>query len=102
MALQNSNLKLYPIFYEWFDIPVPEQEVTDPIQNEKLECLTSETKKAFSARLVHKVAQKISQKHLTAIRRVRAEQAPSIRTEPLQQALLDVLGPMTPITSYRV
>jgi len=52
--------QLYSILQEWFGIPVPEQEVTEPVTKEKLECLTMETPEAFSMRLVHEVTQEIS------------------------------------------
>ena len=94
--------QLYPIFQEWFDIPVPEQEVTMPVQQEKLECLTRETRKVFSMRLAHEVTQKISQKHLTTARRTRASQEPHASAVQLQQELTEVLEPMTPFMSYRV
>ena len=94
--------QLYPILQEWFGIPVPEQEVTEPVPTEKLECLTTETGRMFGARLVHEVAQDICHHHLTPLRRERGSQEPSIRTAKLQQALLEVLGPMGPFTSYQV
>ena len=94
--------QLYPIFQEWFDIPVPEQEVTEPVQKAKLECLTRETRKAFNMRLVHEITQEISQKHLTTARKMRASQEPHAPAVQLQQELTEVLGPMTPFMSYRV
>jgi dienelactone hydrolase len=94
--------QLYPIFQEWFGIPVPEQEVTEPVQKAKLECLTTETRKNFNIRLVHEVAQEISQKNLATIRRKREAQEPSTQALHLQQELTEAVGPMAPSTSYRV
>ncbi len=94
--------QLYPIFQEWFGIPVPEEEITEPVTKEKLECLTMVTHEAFSMRLIHEATQEISKKHLTAARRMREAQEPHASAVQLQQELTKVLGPMTPFTSYRV
>jgi dienelactone hydrolase len=94
--------QLYPILQEWFGIPVPEQEVTELVTKEKLECLTRETHKVFSMRLVHEVTQEIYQKHLTTVRRMRDVQESHAPVVQLQQELTEALGPMTPFTSYRV
>lgn len=94
--------QLYPIFQEWFGIPVPEQEVTEPVQKATLECLNRDTHKMFGARLVHEATQEISQQHLTTTRRMRASQEPGTKAVRLQQELSEVLGPMSPFTSYRV
>lgn len=94
--------QLYPILQEWFEIPVPEQEETEPLQKEKLECVTRETRKIFNMRLVHEVTQKICQTHLTKTRRMRATQQSRARAEKLQQELIETLGPMLPFSSYRV
>jgi dienelactone hydrolase len=94
--------QLYSILQEWFGIPVPEQEVTELVNKEKLECLTMETCKAFSMSPVHQVTQRISHKQRTTIRRMRESQEPNTRAVQLQQELVEVLGPMTPFTSYRV
>jgi hypothetical protein len=88
--------------HEWFGIPVPEQEVTEPIRKERLECVTRETRKVFSTRLVHEVAQEICQTHLTTVRLVSASHEPSARAVPFQHALIEALGPMLPFSSYRV
>ena len=93
--------QLYSIFKEWFDIPVPEQEVTEPVQKENLECLTPETGKIFNMHLVHKVTQKIHQKELATVRRMREAQEPRAQVMQLQQELIEVFGPMTPFMSYQ-
>jgi len=94
--------QLYPIFQEWFEIPIPEQEVPEPVRKENLECLTIKTRKVFSIRLVHEVTQEICQQHLAARRRVRVSQETNPQTIQLQQELTEILGPMTPFTSFRV
>ncbi len=94
--------QLYAILQEWFDIPIPEQEVTEPVQKEILECVTRGTGTTFSMRLMHEVTQEISQKHLASVRRMREAQEPSTQAVQLQQELSRVVGPMTPSPSYRV
>ena len=94
--------QLYSIFQEWFGIPVPTREVAEPLKKEKLECLTTETRKIFSMRLVHKVAQEICQQHLATARRMRTAQEPSAQAGQLKQELIKALGPMLPFSSYRV
>ncbi|MCA9501064.1 MAG: acetylxylan esterase, partial [Nitrospira sp.] len=94
--------QLYPIFQEWFDIPVPDREVIEPLPKEKLACLTMDTPRLFSLYSVHEVTQKICQKQLNSVRGVRASQEPHLRAVQLQQELIEVLGPMAPFTPYRV
>lgn len=94
--------QLYAILQEWFDIPIPEQEVTEPVQKEILECVTRGTGTTFNMRLMHEVTQEISQKHLASARRMREAQEPSTQAVQLQQELSRVVGPMTPSPSYRV
>jgi hypothetical protein len=94
--------QLYPILQEWFGIPIPEQEVTEPVRKERLECLTRETRKVFSTCLVHEVTQEICQTHLTKVRRMREAQESYTQAVRLQHALNEVLGLMTPSTSYQV
>ena len=94
--------QLYPIFQKWFGIPVPEQEVTEPVRKERLECMTKETHKAFSSRLVHEITQDMAQKNLMTRRRRREAEDGSTQAVQLQQELIEVLGPMTPFPSHRV
>ncbi|MDR4459075.1 MAG: acetylxylan esterase [Nitrospirales bacterium] len=94
--------QLYPIFQEWFDIPIPSREVIKPLPKEKLACLTMDTRRLFSLYSVHEVTQKICQKQLNRVRRVRASQESHARAVQLQHELVEVLGPMTPFTPYRV
>ena len=94
--------QLYPIFQEWFNIPVPEQEATEALKQEKLECMTTKTRKIFSIHLVHEVTQSICCNHLTTARRMRAAREPSARAGQLQQELIRTLGPMLPFSPYRV
>ncbi|MDH5564959.1 MAG: acetylxylan esterase, partial [Nitrospirota bacterium] len=94
--------QLYPIFQEWFGIPLPEQEVTQPVSQNRLECLTRETDKTFDGRLVHEITQDSTQKHLALIRLARTSQEPRAQAGQLQQELATALGPMSPFPSYQV
>ena len=94
--------QLYPILQEWFDIPVPEREVSDLVPREQLECLTLDAQKMFARYSVHEMAQTISKKQLTTGRRVREFQTPSERAGQLRGELVNVLGLMTPTPSYQV
>jgi hypothetical protein len=94
--------QLYSIFQEWFGIPIPDQEVNELLPKEKLACLTMDTRRLFSLYSVYEVTGKICQKQLNSVRRVRASQESHARAVQLQHELVEVLGPMTPFTSYRV
>ena len=94
--------QLYPIFQEWFGIPIPDQEVNKLLPKEKIACLTMDTRRLFSLYSFHEVTQKICQKQLNSARGVRASQDPHLRAVQLQHELVEVLGPMTPFTPYRV
>ena len=94
--------QLYPIFQEWFGIPIPDQEVNEPLSKAKLACLNLDTRRLFSLYSVHEVTQRICQKQLNSVRRVRASQESHARAVQLQHELVEVLGPMTPFTPYRV
>ncbi len=94
--------QLYPILQEWFDIPVPEQEVTEPVQKAKLECLTKEARKTFSPHRVHQITPDMAQKHLTTRRILREAEEQGTQAGQLQQELTEILRPITPFPSYRV
>ena len=94
--------QLYPIFQDWFGIPIPEREVIQSIQEKDLQCLSGEVRKVFSMRAVHEVTQSICEKQLTVARVTRKSQEPEAPAVVLQQELVEVLGPMTPFTSSRI
>ncbi len=94
--------QLYPIFQDWFGIPVPEHEETTCIEKHKLICLTEEARREFSSRRVHEVVQQLSRQYLTVAREGRATQESAMLAIQLQQDLVPVLGPMQPFTSCRV
>ncbi|GJL63538.1 MAG: hypothetical protein NPIRA04_21920 [Nitrospirales bacterium] len=94
--------QLYPIFQDWFGIPVPEHEETACIEKDKLICMTEEAQREFNPRRVHEVALQLSRQYLTVARAVRAAQEPALSALQLQQDLVRVLGPMQSFTSYRV
>ncbi len=94
--------QLYPIFQEWFGIPIPDEEIIEPVRKEKLQCLTGEAGKMFSVRLVHEITGAMSQKHLAAARHSKESLETSTRVVFLQQQLGEVLGSVTPVTTYRV
>ena len=94
--------QLYPIFQEWFGIPIPEQEVIQSAKENVLECVSQETRKVFGMCMVHEVTRSICEKQLTVARVARESQEPEARAMAMQRELVKVLGPMTPILSYRI
>ncbi|WP_447968059.1 acetylxylan esterase [Nitrospira sp. M1] len=94
--------QLYPILYEWFDIPIPEHEVTEYVPKDQLHCMTEEARKIYVPRTVHVVAQELCAQYLSIGRDVRTSQNPHELAMKLQHDLVHVLGPMGPCTSYRV
>lgn len=94
--------QLYPILHEWFNIPMPDYEVTEYLSNEQLHCMTDEAHRVFSPRKVHVVAQELCARSLATARQFRERLEPDASAMQLQQELVHVLGPMSSDTSYRV
>ncbi|MDH5427719.1 MAG: acetylxylan esterase [Nitrospirota bacterium] len=94
--------QLYTILQEWFEIPVPEHEVLQPVQQKSLESLTRDSCKVFNIRMVHEITQEIAQKHLTTFRQMRSLQDSTAQVVQLRQALTEGLGPMTLYPSSHV
>ena len=99
---QIHRAQLYPIFQEWFGISMPEEEVSRHIERKRLASLTADSGRVFGVRRVHEVAQEICQQQLMAARALRAARPSRGQAVRLQDELSEVLGPMTPFTSFRV
>lgn len=94
--------QIYPIFQEWFGISIPARELSPPLDEEALYCLTPESRQTVRARSVHEVCREVCHEQLEASRVKRESQAANASSAYLQHQLQDILGPLAPCSTYRV